>query len=164
MEGKWLLAFWRACRALNDPAGRAIAKLDEWTLVKLVSQARGRKMSARDWLHYLMGALAVLGVDASVDEAYREDEDRDGYFVLEDGNIQRRLVMWTPAIETLSIGIYWPKMTRHIFAILKGNGEVSFHHGGVNRDLIDELLVLVHAVAGEEWRTRVLEAMGGRDA
>ena len=56
---KWLYAFWRASRALNDPAGRGIAKLDEWALTKLASRARDG-MSARDWLYYLSGAVAVL--------------------------------------------------------------------------------------------------------
>jgi hypothetical protein len=68
---KWLYAFWRASRALNDPAGRGIAKLDEWALTKLGSQVKGQ-MSARDWLHYLRGAMAALGVEASLDEAYHE--------------------------------------------------------------------------------------------
>jgi hypothetical protein len=30
-------------------------------------------------------------------------------------------------------------------------------------DLVKELLVLVHAVAGEEWKARVVEAMGVRN-
>ncbi len=56
---KWLYAFWRASRALNDPAGRAIAKLDEWALTKLGAHAK-EQMSARDWLLYLKGAFATL--------------------------------------------------------------------------------------------------------
>jgi hypothetical protein len=69
---------------LNDPAGHSLAKLDEWALTKLAGQIRGQ-MSAREWLHYLRGAVAALGVEASLQEAYHEDEDGDGYFTLEDG-------------------------------------------------------------------------------
>jgi hypothetical protein len=158
---KWLYAFWRASRALNDPAGRGIAKLDEWTLTKLGSQAR-EGMSARDWLHYLRGAMAALGVEASLDEAYHEDEDGDGYFALEDGNVKKRLVMWTPGTETLSLGVYWANMTRYVFAVMRGGGEVMVLTKTAYPDLVKELLVLVHAVAGEEWKMRVAEAMGVR--
>ena len=159
---KWLHAFWRASRALNDPAGRAIAKLDEWTLTKLGSQARGG-MSARDWLHYLRGAMAALGVEASLDGAYREDEDGDGYFALEDGSVKKRLVMWTPGTETLSLGVYWANMARYVFAVLKKDGEVVVLTKRAYPDLVKELVVLAHAVAGEEWKGRVVEAVGGKN-
>jgi hypothetical protein len=155
---KWLYAFWRACRALDDPAGRGIAKLDEWTLTKLGSQAR-EGMSAQDWLHYLRGAMAALGVEASLDKAYHED----GYFAIEDGSVaKKRLAMWTPETETLSLGVYWANMTRYVFAILRGGGEVMVLTKTAYPDLVKELLVLVHAVAGEEWRARITEAMGVR--
>jgi len=159
---KWLYVFWRASRALNDPAGRAIAKLDEWTLTKLGAHAK-EQMSARDWLYYLKGAIAALGVEASLDEAYHEDEDGDGYFALEDGSVKKRLAMWTPETETLSLGVYWSNMSRYIFAILRGDGEVMVLTKTAHPDLVRELLVLVHAVAGEEWRARVVEAMGGKN-
>ncbi len=157
---KWLYAFWRASRALNDPAGRAVAKLDEWTLTKLGAHAKGQ-MSARDWLHYLKGAFATLGVEASLDEAYHEDEDGDGHFALEDGSVKKRLVMWAPDTGTLSLGVYWANMTRYIFAVLRGDGEVMVLTKTAHQDLVKELLVLAHAVAGEEWKMRVVEAMGG---
>jgi hypothetical protein len=159
---KWLYAFWRASRALNDPAGRAIARLDEWALTKLGSQVKGQ-MSARDWLHYLRGAMAALGVEASLDEAYHEDEDGDGYFALEDGSVvKKRLVMWTPGTETFSLGVYWANMTRYVFAVMREDGEVMVLTKTAYPDLVKELLVLVHAVAGEEWKMRVAEAMGVR--
>jgi hypothetical protein len=156
---KWLYAFWRASRALNDPAGRGIAKLDEWALTKLGSQVKGQ-MSARDWLHYLRGAMAALGVEASLDEAYHEGEDSDGYFALEDGSVvKRRLVMWTPGTETFSLGVYWANMTRYVFAVLRRDGEVMVLTKTAYPDLVKELLVLVHAVAGEEWKRKVMKAM-----
>jgi hypothetical protein len=159
---KWLYAFWRASRALNDPAGRGIAKLDEWALTKLGAHAR-EGMSARDWLHYLRGAMAALGVEASLDEAYHEDEDGDGYFALEDGSVKKRLVMWTPNTGTLSLGVYWANMTRYVFAVMKGDGEVMVLTKTAYPDLVKELLVLAHAAAGEEWRARIAEAMGVRN-
>ncbi len=159
---KWLYAFWRASRVLNDPAGRAIAKLDEWALTKLGAHAKGQ-MSARDWLYYLKGAIAALGVEASPEEAYHENEDGDGYFALEDGNVKKRLVMWTPGTEVLSIGVYWANMSRYIFAIMRGDGEVMVLTKMAYPDLVRELLVLVHAVAGEEWKARVAEAVGVKD-
>jgi len=159
---KWLYAFWRASRALNDPAGRGIAKLDEWALTKLASRARGG-MSARDWLYYLSGAVAVLGVEGSPYGAYYEGEDGDGYFALEDGNVKRRTAIWTPETGTLSLGVYWANMTRYVFAVLKEGGEVMVLTKTAYPDLVKELLVLTHAVAGEEWRARIAEAMGVRD-
>ena len=158
-NARWLYAFWRASRALNDPAGRAIAKLDEWTLTKLAGQAK-EQMGARDWLHYLRGAMAALGVEASLDGAYHEDEDGDGYFALEDGSVKKRLVMWTPGTETLSLGVYWANMARYVFAVLKKDGEVVVLTKTAYPDLVKELFVLVHAVAGEEWKRKVMKAMG----
>jgi hypothetical protein len=161
MGEKWLYSFWKASRALNDPAGRAIAKLDEWALTKLSGPARTWNMSARDWLNYLRGALTVLGVEASLDEAYREDEDGDGYFALEDGSVKKRLVVWSPETGVLSLGVYWANMSRYIFATLREDGEVLVLTKTAHPDLVKELLVLVHAVAGEEWKARVIKAMGG---
>jgi len=157
---RWLYAFWQASRALNDPAGRSLAKLDEWALTKLASQVKG-KLSARDWLYYLRGAMAALGVEASLEEAYHEDEEGDGHFALEDGNVKKRLVMWTPDTETFSLGVYWANMTRYIFAVMNEDGEVMVLTKTAYPDLVKELLVLVHAVLGEEWKRRVQEAMGG---
>jgi hypothetical protein len=158
---KWLYAFWRASRALNDPAGRAIARLDEWALTKLASRAR-EGMSARDWLYYLSGATAILGVEGSPYGAYYTSEDGDNFFALEDGNVNKRLVMWTPETETLSLGVYWANMTRYVFAVMREGGEVMVLTKAVDPILVKDLLVLVHAVAGEEWKMRVAEAMGVR--
>ena len=155
---KWLYAFWRASRALNDPAGRAIAKLDEWALTKLASRAR-EEMSARDWLYYLSGATAVLGVDGSPYGAYYKSEDGDGHFALEDGNVKKRAAMWTPDTGTLSLGVYWANMTRYVFAVMKENGEVMVLTKAAYPDLVKEHLILVHAIAGEEWKRKVMEAM-----
>jgi hypothetical protein len=119
-------------------------------------------MSARDWLHYLRGAMAALGVEASLDGAYHEDEEGDGYFALEDGNFTKRMVIWTPETRTLSLGVRWANMSRYIFAIMKEDGEVMVLAKMAYEDLVKELLVLVHAVAGEKWKTKVAEAMGVR--
>ena len=159
---KWLYAFWRASRALNDPAGRSLAKLDERALTKLGSQAR-EGMSARDWLHYLRGAMAVLGVEASLDGAYHEDEDSNGYFALKDGKVNKRLVMWDPETEALSLGAYWVNMTRYVFAVLKESGEVMVLTKAPDPILVKDLFVLTHAVAGEEWKEKVKKAMGVND-
>jgi len=159
---KWLYAFWRASRALNDPAGRGIAKLDEWALTKLASRARDG-MSARDWLYYLSGAVAVLDVEGSPYGAYYEDEDGNGFFALEDGNVKKRMAMWTPGTETLSLGVYWANMTRYIFAVMREEGGLMVLTKTAHPDLVKELLVLVHAVAGEEWKGRVVEAIGGKN-
>jgi len=160
---KWLYAFWRASRVLNDPAGRAIAKLDEWALTKLGAHANGKGMNSQDWLNYLRGAIAVLGVGASPDEAYREEEDGGGYFFLEDGNVKKRMVMWTPDTGALSLGVYWANMTRYVYAVLKWNGDVMVLTKAAYKELVKDLLVLTHAVAGEEWKARVIEAMGVRN-
>jgi len=157
---RWLYAFWKASRTLNDPAGRAIAKLDEWALTKLGARAK-EKMNARDWLHYLRGALSVLGVEASVEDAYREDESGDGYFYLEDGDVKKRLVMWSPDTGTLSIGVYWANMSRYVFAILKGDAEVMVLTKAAHPDLVRGLLTLTRAIAGEEWEARIAEAVNG---
>jgi hypothetical protein len=156
---KWLYAFWRASRTLNDPAGRSLAKLDEWALTKLGSQVKGR-MSARDWLHYLRGASTSLGVGASLDETYHEDEDSDGYFALEDGDAKKRLVMWDPETGTLTIGVSWANMARYALATMCEDGEVMVLTKTAHPDLVKELLVLAHAIAGEEWRRKVMEAIG----
>jgi hypothetical protein len=116
-------------------------------------------MSARDWLHYLRGAMAALGVEAFLEEAYHENEDGDGHLALEDGNVKKRLVMWTPDTETLSLGVYWANMTRYIFAVMREDGEVMVLTKTAYPDLVKELLVLAHAVAGEEWKRKVMEAM-----
>jgi hypothetical protein len=161
-QNGWIHAFWRASRVLNDPAGRSLAKLDEWALAKLAGQAKER-MGARDWLHYLRGAMAVLGLEASLDGAHRKDEDEDGYFALEDGNLKKRLVLWDPGTGTLAVGAYWANMDRYVFARMKENGEAVVLTKSAYPDLAKELLVLVHAVAGEEWKKRVMEAMGVKD-
>ena len=158
-NARWLYAFWRASRALNDPAGRAIAKLDEWTLTKLAGQVGGQ-MSARDWLHYLRGAMAALGVKASLDGVYHEDEDGDGYFALEDGAFMKRVVVWTPDTRTLSLGVYWANMTKYVFAVMREGSEVMVLTKLVDPILVKDLLVLVLEIAGEEWKARVAETMG----
>jgi hypothetical protein len=137
----------------------SLAKLDEWALTKLGSQVKGQ-MSARDWLHYLRGAMAALGVEASLEEAYHEDEDGDGYFTLEDGNTKKRLVMWDPETGTLTLGVSWANMARYALATMCEDGEVMVLTKTAYPDLVKELLVLVHAVAGDEWKRRIAEAMG----
>ena len=149
---RWLYAFWRASRVLNDPAGRAIAKLDEWALTKLGAHARD--MDGKAWFHYLRGAMAVLGIEPSL-EAYQ-----DGHFMLREKGFTRRQVMWSPNTGTFSVGIHWPEMTRYGFAIFMNSGEVSVRLKTADRDLVKELLILVHAVLDEEWKKRVKEAMG----
>jgi len=156
---KWLYAFWQASRALNDPAGRSLAELDEWALTKLAGRVKER-MSAREWLHYLRGAMAALGVGASLQEAYHEDEDGDGYFALEDGDTKKRLVMWDPETGTLTLGVSWANMARYALATMCEDGEVMVLTKTAYPDLVKELLVLAHAVAGEEWKRKVMEAMG----
>jgi len=111
----------------------------------------------------LRGAMAALGVEASLDGAYHEDEDGDGYFALEDGNVKKRLVMWDPETGTLAVGVYWANMDRYVFARMKEDGEVMVLTKTAYPDLVRELLVLVHAVAGGEWKARVVEAMGGKN-
>ncbi len=157
MNTMWLRAFWKASRVLNDPAGRAIAKLDERALAKLANRARERNMSARDWLFYIDGALAALGVEGSLGGAYRDDEG-SGFFALEDWGAKERLVVWDPEVGTLSLGVYADNMVRYIFATMRED-RVAVIVRGAGVELVRDLLTFVGAVAGEDWREKVLKAM-----
>jgi hypothetical protein len=157
-NGKWLFAFWKACRLFSNPACRPIARLDEWALTRLISHARGVEMGKDGWFHYLRGAVAALGIDPPLVGIY---EHEGGSFVAEDGDAKRRLVMWTPSTSTLSVGIYWANMNSYIFAIFNEDDAVSVLTKSHTGKLAKELLHLVREVAGEGLREKVLRALGG---
>jgi hypothetical protein len=150
---KWLYAFWRASRALNDPAGQAIAKLDEQALTRLGAHAGN--MNADAWFHYLRGAMAILGIEPSLEGVYC-----DFQFILREGGFTKKQVVWSPNTSTFSVGLYLPEMTRYAFAILKGDGGVAVRLKAAEPIIVKDLIVLVWEVVGEEWKEKVKEAMG----
>jgi hypothetical protein len=51
-------------------------------------------------------------------------------------------------------------MARYALATMCEDGEVMVLTKTAYPDLVKELLVLAHTVAGEEWKRKVMEAMG----
>ncbi len=148
-HGKWMLAFWRACKVFGHPFG----SLEEIQVARLAVNARD--LDERGWLIYLNGAMAVLGIK-SLDNIYSE-----GSFLLEremEGG-KRWMAMWTPTTNTISLGVYTAGMERYIFAVLKIE-EVMLIGSGKDKELADELVKLLGELVSSKIVSKVARALG----
>ncbi len=148
-RGKWMYAFWRACRVFAHPFG----SLEEIQVGRLAVNARD--LDERGWLTYLNGAMAVLGIKP-LDNIYSE-----GSFLLERevGGGKRWTVVWTPTTNTISFGVYTAGMEGYIFAVMKPE-EVMLIGSGKDRELAGELVKLLDEVVGPKVVKKVAKAIG----
>jgi hypothetical protein len=151
-QGRWALAFWRACKAFGHPFGR----LSELEVGRLAVNAKD--LDEKGWLIYLNGAMAVLGIQP-LDGIYSE-----GSFTLERevGRGKRWLAMWTPTTNTFSVGVHTEGMERYIFAVMGGK-EVMLIGKGDDRELAGELVKLLRKVVSDKIVARVAKALGVKD-
>jgi len=151
-HGKWMLAFWRACKIFGHPFGR----LDELEVGRLAVNARD--LDDKGWLIYLNGAMAIKGLRL-LDDIYSE-----GSFTLERevAKGKRWLVVWTPTTNTISFGVYTTGMERYMFAVMK-SGEVMLIGSGKDKELAGELVGLLAELVNSKIVRKVAKAVGVKD-